>query len=87
MTSEGHRALLPANVDRRPLLQRGLMNFRLQFFQLYNKSLKDWSVGKQLVLFPSGPVIKGTQSKRIRNTLNKACRVELVTSRNRDYRP
>ena len=25
--------------------------------------------------------------KRIRNTLSKPCRVELVTSRNRDYRP
>ena len=25
--------------------------------------------------------------KRIRNTLNKPCRVKLVTSRNRDYRP
>ena len=22
-------------------------------FQLYNKSLKDWSLGKQLILFPS----------------------------------
>ena len=28
-------------------LQRGLMNFQLQNFQLYNKSLKDWSLGKQ----------------------------------------
>ena len=62
MTSEGHSALLPANVDRPPLLQQGLMSFQLQFFQLYNKSLKDWSFGKQLVLFPPGPVIKGTQS-------------------------
>ena len=62
MTSEGHSALLPANVDRQPLLQQGLMSFQLQFFQLYNKTLKDWSFGKQLVLFLSGPVIKGTQS-------------------------
>ena len=31
MTSEGHSALLPANVDRRPLLQLGLMNFQLHF--------------------------------------------------------
>ena len=47
MTSEGNSALLPANVDRRPPLQRGLMNF-----QLYNlKSLEDWSLGKQLILF------------------------------------
>ena len=29
------------------------MNFQLQTFQLYNKSLKDWSLGKQLILFPS----------------------------------
>ena len=35
------------NVDRRPLLQRGVMNF-----QLYNKLLTDWSQGKQLILFP-----------------------------------
>ena len=27
------------------------------------------------------------KQKRIRNTLNKPCRVELVTSQNRDYRP
>ena len=39
-------ALLPTNVDWRPPLQQGLMNF-----QLYNKSLKDWSLGKQLILF------------------------------------
>ena len=52
MTSEGNRALLPANVDRRPPLQRGLMNFQLQKFQLYNKLLKDCSLGKQLILFP-----------------------------------
>ena len=30
MTSEGNSTLLPMNVDRRPLLQRGLMNFQLQ---------------------------------------------------------
>ena len=29
MTSEGNIALLPANVDPRPPLQRGLMNFQL----------------------------------------------------------
>ena len=39
MTSEGKSALLPANADRRRLqLQQGLMNFRLQNFQLYKKS-------------------------------------------------
>ena len=42
MASEGNSALLPANVDRRPPLQQGLMNFQLQNFQLCNKSLKDW---------------------------------------------
>ena len=43
MTSEGNSELLPANVDRRPPLQRGfIMNFQLQI-----------SFGKQLVLFPS----------------------------------
>ena len=47
MTLEGHSALLPANVDRQPLLQRGFNEFpaSFQFFQLYNKTLKDWSVG------------------------------------------
>ena len=53
MTSEGNSELLPANVDRRPPLQLGLMNFQVQNFRLYNKSLKDWSLGKQLILFPS----------------------------------
>ena len=42
LTSEGNSALLPANVDRRRPLERGLMNFQLQNFQLYNKSLKEW---------------------------------------------
>ena len=42
MTSVGNSALLPANVDRRVPLQRGLMNFQLQNFQLYNRSSEDW---------------------------------------------
>ena len=42
MTSEGNGTLLIANVDLRPPLQRGVMNS-----QLYNKSLEDWSLGKQ----------------------------------------
>ena len=29
-----------------------LMNFQVQNFQLYNKSLKDWCPGKQLIFFP-----------------------------------
>ena len=54
MTSESDGALLPANVDRQPPLQRVLMNFQLQNFQLFDKSLKDcWFLGKQLILFPS----------------------------------
>ena len=48
MTSESNGTLLLANVDRRPLLQRGLVNF-----QPYNESLKDWSPRKQLILFES----------------------------------
>ena len=40
IASEGNSALLLAHVDRRPPLQRGLMNFQLENFQLYNKSLK-----------------------------------------------
>ena len=52
MTSEGNSAPLPANVDRRLPLQRGLMNFQLQNFQLYKKSLNDWS-WKRLILSQS----------------------------------
>ena len=36
VTSEGNSALFPADVDRQPPLQRGLM-----IFQLNNKSHKD----------------------------------------------
>ena len=54
MTSESNSALLPANVDRQPPLQRVLKNFQLKNFQLYDKSLKDcWFLGKQLILSPS----------------------------------
>ena len=47
MTSEGNSTLLPANVDQQPPLQRGFMNF-----QLYNKSLEDWSL-RETVNFAS----------------------------------
>ena len=47
MKSEGNSTLLPANVDQWLPSQLGLVNF-----QLYNKSLKDWSLGQQLILFP-----------------------------------
>ena len=50
MTSEGNSALLPENVDRRPPF---LFPLHVFLFVLYNKSLNDWSFGKQLVLFPS----------------------------------
>ena len=51
MTSVGNIAMLPAKVDRSPPLQRGLMNIHLQNFQLQsNKSLKDWSLGKIVLL-------------------------------------
>ena len=53
MTSQSNSALLSANVDRQPPLQRGLMNFQLSNFPLYNKSLEDLPLGKQLILFPS----------------------------------
>ena len=52
MTSEGNSARLPAKVNRWPPLQRGLMNSHLQNFYLHNKSLKVWSLGKQIMLFP-----------------------------------
>ena len=44
----GNSAVLPANVDRRPPFRRVFMNFLL-----YNKSLKDWSLRKQIILFLS----------------------------------
>ena len=47
MTSDGNRrnsALLLANVKRRSPILRGLMNFQLQNFQLYNKSLEGCSL-------------------------------------------
>ena len=51
MTSEGNSALLPANVDQRlPLL----LPLHVFLFVLYNKSLNDWSLGKQNQLFPLG---------------------------------
>ena len=53
MMSEGSSALLPKNIDRWLPSQWGLMNFQLQNFQLYNKTLKCWSLRKRLILFPS----------------------------------
>ena len=44
------------------------------FVLLYNKSLNDWSLGKQWILFPSGPVIKClllTTIIIIKNDINK----------------
>ena len=55
MTLEGNSALLPAYVNRRPPL---LLPLHLFLFLRYNKSLNDWFLGKQFILFPSGPVIK-----------------------------
>ena len=60
ITSEGSSALLPANVYRWSPLQRGFMNFQLQNFQLYNKSLKDWSHQKQDFLETKLTVSLGT---------------------------
>ena len=50
MTPEGNSALLPSNVDRRAPL---LLPLHVFLFVLYNKSLNDWSLGKQFILFPS----------------------------------
>ena len=49
MTSEGNSALLPANVTKR------FNEFPASKFpaNIYNKSLKDWSLEKQLILIPS----------------------------------
>ena len=48
MTSEGISALLPANVDRRRPL---LLPLHVFLLVLYNKSLNDWSLEKQFILF------------------------------------
>ena len=54
MTSVGNSALLPANVDRQPPLQRGL----IINLQLYNKSLKDWSINcfPRISMFPKAVI-------------------------------
>ena len=49
---------------------RGLMNFQLQIFQLYNKSLKDWSVERQLILFPENINVTRGTLRFSRNRIN-----------------
>ena len=60
--SEGNSALLLTN-------QQNLMDIQLQNFQLY-KSLKDWILGKQLILFPLGRVTKLTVSLGISHLIS-----------------
>ena len=55
MTSDGNNALLPANVDRSRDLFHEFVHENVFLRGLYNKSLKDCSLGKQLILFPSAP--------------------------------
>ena len=56
---EGNSALLPTNVDWQWPLQQSLMDFQLQNFQLYKAlKLKDWILGKQLILFSLSRVAK-----------------------------
>ena len=45
MTSKGNSAKFPANVDRRPSLQRGLMNFPLEISSFITNHLKTGSSG------------------------------------------
>ena len=68
--SEGNSALLPSNVDWQRPLQQNLMDFQLQNFQLY-KSLKDWILVKQLILFPLSRVTQLTVSLGISHLINK----------------
>ena len=69
--SEGNSVLLPTNVDRRPPLLRGLMNF--QSFKISSYILsQDWSFGKQLSLFPSNlNVSLGSATGTLRFSENK----------------
>ena len=50
MTLDGNSGLLPANVDQRPPL---LLPLHVFPFVLYNKSLNDWFIEEQFILFPS----------------------------------
>ena len=51
MTSEGNSALLPANVDRSRDLFHKFVHEKVFLRGLHaGKSLKDWSLGKQLIL-------------------------------------
>ena len=70
--SEGNSALLPTNVDWRRPLQQSLMDFQLQNFQLY-KSLIDWILRKQLILFPLSQVTKLTVSLGISHLISVKC--------------
>ena len=47
----GNSSLLPAKCDRWNL--RAVFRFCYCFVLLYNKSLNDWSLGEQWILFPS----------------------------------
>ena len=58
--SEANSALLPANVDWPLQLKQGLINF-----QLYNKSLKDWSLQKQLIVFLENLNVSAFSGKKI----------------------
>ena len=53
MTSEANSALLPTNVERCEIYFHIFVNEKVFLRGVYNKSLKDWSLGKQLILFPS----------------------------------
>ena len=61
--SEGNSSPLPANFDRRPPLQRSLMNFQLQNFQLYNKS--GWCLRKQLIFLNLNVSLSGFSGNNI----------------------
>ena len=80
--SSVHSALLPANVDRRPPLQRGLMNF-----QLYNKLLKDRFLGKQFILFPVNLNVSEADSEPVIKRLFLLFSVAPVLQRNTEYGP
>ena len=58
------------------------MNFQLQNFQLYNKLLKDWFRGKQLILFSSNlNVFRGEAGVRsIAAISNFLCGNDVVVS-------
>ena len=78
MMLEGNSAMLPANVDQWLPLQQGLMNFQLQNFQLYNKSLVPWETVNFVSLESRLPLRKHWDSRETKLTVSWGTSHEVV---------